>query len=860
MDRKQILDSTFFPFVIKPGRYIGNELGSVHKEGSDLVRMAIAFPDKYELGMSHLGLEIIYKLVNDLDFAACERVFAPDLDAEERLRRLDKPLFSLESFRPLGEFDLIGFSLSYELCLTNMLTILELGPIPLYSRDRSDEDPIICAGGPACFNPEPIADFLDFFFVGEVETAIGNIVGLLKDSRGRPRSERLKQISEIPGVYVPGYYEPEYDQSGRLAGLNVTEPGAPEKIEAQNVKSLERDFYPTQPIVPFEEITHDRLSVEIMRGCGHGCRFCQAGIIYRPKRDRDVAEVVDYTLTALKETGYEELTLLSLSSSDYKKLDDLVNRLTGALRNKHVKISLPSLRPTMKSLELAKRISPDDRPSLTFALEGGTERMREVINKQVGIEEFYQVVSNAFVSGWRLIKIYFMIGLPTETDDDLRGIGDVVKNCERLGRRHKGSTSINVSISPFTPKAHTPWQWEPQASIAEISEKQAALRRICRGRNIQLKLRNAEMSYLEGVFSRGDRRLAQVIERAHQLGARFDGWSEHFEMGKWQQAFSDCNLTMEEYTRAREYDATLPWDHIDKGLSKSWLWRERERAYQVTETPETAGEGFELGEIARIPTEAKEELLTGEPSAKGRYGRRPKRQVTGINVAIPRSRVRFAWAKDESQRFIAHLATVRMFERANRRAELPVAYTQGHHPRQKLSFGPPLSLGYTSRAEYFDVQLEAPFNEEIVERLAASLPSGFRLVQAKPVMGRTPSLTSEINLAAYEIGLPAKHGISSDRIHEVMAKDSLVIKRKRGDSEKEVDIRSSIITADLSEDQQGDKLFLELALGNLGFTRPDEVLINCFGFEPEEVLTLPICRTELLIWRHGRRQTPFEGT
>ncbi|MFH2054739.1 MAG: TIGR03960 family B12-binding radical SAM protein, partial [bacterium] len=537
MQLRQQIESQFLPFVIKPGRYVGNELGAIHKAEPGLVSLALAFPDKYELAMSHLGLQIIYKIVNDLDFACCERVFAPDIDAEARLRELNLPLFSLESCRALSEFDLIGFSISYELGFTNLLTMLELAQVPLHSAERGETDLLVCAGGPTCFNPEPIADFLDFFFVGEVEGSIEEILRIVQQRSTLGRTATLEKLAQLQGVYVPSFYEPSYDDRGRFAGIRKTNEQAPDRVEAAVCKELSTDIYPTQPIVPFEEVAHDRLAVEIMRGCGHGCRFCQAGVIYRPKRDRKVEDIVNYTVQTLNQTGYEEITLLSLSSSDYKQLDDLIRRLTDQLRGKHVKISLPSLRPTTRSLELAKRISPDDRPALTFALEGGTERMREVIKKQVGIEEFSRVVSDAFASGWKLIKLYFMIGLPTETETDLHGIVDVVRNCERLCRRQHSKGSINVTISPFSPKAHTPWQWERQADIEEVSDKNAFLRRGCRSRHLQMKWRDPELSHLEGILSRGDRRLAPVIERAQQLGARFDGWSEHFDFALWLQAF-----------------------------------------------------------------------------------------------------------------------------------------------------------------------------------------------------------------------------------------------------------------------------------------------------------------------------------
>ncbi|MCK4856559.1 MAG: TIGR03960 family B12-binding radical SAM protein [candidate division Zixibacteria bacterium] len=857
MNRK-LLESEFFPFVTRPARYIGNELGAVHKEGSNLVRMALAFPDKYELGMSNLAIQIIYNLVNDLDFAVCERVFTPDLDAAALMRKQGIPLFSLESFTPIAEFDLVGFSLSYELNFTNMLAMLDLAGIPFRSEERGEEHPLICAGGPACFNPEPIADFLDFFYVGEVEETIGELLTVAGRKGERNRAERLKALSRIEGVYVPSYYRPLYSEDQRFRGLEKLQEGVPDRIKAGMTGEIAPDYYPTQPIVPFEEVTHDRLTVEIMRGCGHACRFCQAGIIYRPKRDRKATEIVDLAVTNLKNTGYDELTLLSLSASDYQEMDQLITLLLDRLGDRHIKISLPSLRPTMKSLELARRISPHDRPALTFALEGGSERMRQVINKNISIEEFYHVVQSAFAAGWRLIKLYFMIGLPSETDDDLKGIVEVIRNCEQICRRHRGRANINVTISPFSPKALTPWQWERQDSIEKIARKNAFLKRSCRSRHVQLKIRSGEVNYLEGVCSRGDRRLSAVIEKAYELGARFDGWSEHFNFGIWQQAFAECGIRMEDYTRERSINEALPWDHIDKGISTDWLRRERERSHHVDELESDKDGDFKFADIIIAPCEVAEQVLDVLPASRGKFGRKPKRKVTGIDVAVPRSRLRICWSKDERVRFLAHLATARMFERALRRAEIPVAYSQGYHPRPRISLGPPLSLGYTSKAEYLDIQLQKPFYDNMIERLNRKLPSGFRVTNAMPIMGKATSLSGLINLACYEVQLPERKRITPAIIEDTLARAEILITRRRGEKVKQVEVRKAILNIELREGEPDDILYLELGLGNLGFVRPDDLMINCFGYRQEEILPLNICRTDLLVWESGKRMTPFE--
>ena len=555
------------PLVQKPARYIGNELHSSHKDWAKAaVKVCLTYPDTYEIGMSNLGLQILYHIINDQPDCLAERVFCPLPDMENQLQtsppKADPPpaenlkLQSLESFKPINEFDIIGFSLGHELTYTNIVTILKLAGLPLYSKDRGEKDPLILGGGPCAFNPEPVADFFDLFVLGEAEEVIIEIVKILRTTIHEPRSTKLPALAKIPGVYVPG-----------ISG----------KVTKRYIKDLDTAPFPTKPIVPFVEAIHDRAALEIMRGCKWGCKFCQAGWTYLPVRERSEELLLKSADELIKNTGYEELSLLSLSSSDYSHIETLARTLAKKYEAKGINIALPSLRTNSFSVKLAREIARVRVGSLTLAPEAGTQRLRDVIGKNMTEPQIMEGVKAAFDEGIDALKLYFMLGLPTETEEDLFGIVDLANRIHQLGRSYSKRVRITVNLSTFIPKPHTPFQWEQQIGIEETLAKQRLIKKNLTARGIELRWHQAEASFLEGVFSRGDRRLTAVIERAWELGARLDAWSEHFKFPLWQQAFADCGLDPNTYLAAKPKDQPLPWDFIETGVSKEALLRAKNK-------------------------------------------------------------------------------------------------------------------------------------------------------------------------------------------------------------------------------------------------------------------------------------------
>ena len=579
--------------VQKPGRYSGGEINSVIKDKSKVdVRFAFCFPDTYEIGMSHLGMKILYSQFNERDDIWCERVFAPWLDFEEVLRENNMPLFALESRDPIKDFDFIGFTLQYEMAYTNVLNMIDLAGLPLKSKDRKDLSPLVVAGGPCACNPEPLAEFIDLFFIGEGEEVDLELIDLYKEfkKKGASKEEFLREAAKIDGIYVPSLYKDEYNADGTLKAL-TPENGIAPTIKKRIIKDMDKSYYPEKFVVPFIEIVHDRAVQEVFRGCIRGCRFCQAGFIYRPVREKSVDTINKQAKCLCESTGYDEISLSSLSTSDYREIETLLNKLLEWTEKSHVSLALPSLRIDNFSDELLEKIKHVRKSGLTFAPEAGTQRLRDVINKNLTEEEILTTCRTAFAGGYTSVKLYFMLGLPTETDEDIVGIAElgqrIVNEYYNMPNKPKGKgVNVSISVSTFVPKPFTPFQFEPQITLDEIRRRQELLKNSITTKKISLSYHDSATSFLEGAFARGDRRMSAVIEKAYEMGCKFDGWTECFEPEKWYEAFKECGLSPEFYAnRTREYDEVTPWEHIDVGVTKDFLVKENKVAHENKTTP-----------------------------------------------------------------------------------------------------------------------------------------------------------------------------------------------------------------------------------------------------------------------------------
>lgn len=710
--------------IEKPGRYVGGEVNACNKSFEEAsVRFLLAFPDVYEVGMSHLGLRILYHLLNDLDEVMADRAYAPWFDYEARLRESREPLRGLESKKPLSSFDFVGFSLQYELSYTNILTMLDLGRIPIEARERTAEHPFVIAGGPCAFNPEPLAAVFDFVVLGEAEEVLPEIVAVHREWRaaGGTRREFLERVSAVEGVYVPSFFNVITHPSGTVAAVEPLLAGYT-GVRKRLITDLDAGSPPpSRPLVPLVDIVHNRLGLEIARGCTRGCRFCQASFIYRPVRERDPAVVQESAYSALSASGFEEVSLLSLSTGDYCRIQPLLASLMDRLAPQRVAVSFPSMRVGTLTPELMELIKRVRKTGFTLAPEAGSERLRRVINKGIRDEDLLETVAWAFQYGWRLLKLYFMIGLPTEEEADTDAL---VNLCRRVWELAKPSRSaINVAVSTFVPKPLSPFQWAPQWPRALVEQRLGELKERFRRPGLRLKWHHPGQSVLEAVLARGDRRLWPVLRHAWSLGARFDGWTEHFREDLWEESFRRAGIDPAFYaerTRARE--EILPWDHLSAGVSRDFLWEEYEKAVRGEFTPDCRWNRCSdcgvcdhrevkprlfPGEVA-MPVEGPEALERGEEHAGFAY--------------------RFCYSKLGNIRFVGQLEVAQAFSRAVRRAGLPAAYSKGFHPHVKLSFVGALPLGMESLAEEATLVLAERLDPESVRmRLNACLPEGLHV-------------------------------------------------------------------------------------------------------------------------------------
>jgi len=767
------------PLVNRPSRYIDGEV-NVHgkdPQGAEVL-FALAFPDLYEIGMSYVGLQILYRLLNALPGVVCERVFSPFLDLEGRLRAERLPLVSLESRIPLKDFDIVGFSLQYELTYTNLLNILELGGIPLLASERQEDMPLVIAGGPCAMQPEPLTDFIDAFVLGDAEHALPQLVETFrkwKEAKGT-KGELLEALSEIPGVYVPSLFEVGYDRDGRIVSIRPLKEGYC-RVNRQILSDLDSVPYPTSPIVPLAKVVHDRLSIEVVRGCSRGCRFCQAGFIYRPVRERDPRGLLEVVEEALRRTGYDEVSLLALSIGDCSYLIPLVQHLMSKYGRERVALSLPSIRVGTLAEEVVKEIKRVRKTGFTIAPEAGTERLQRVINKIVPEEEVIFTARTAFEAGWRSLKLYFMVGLPTEREEDVKAIVSLAKRVTSLGGQ------ANVSVSTFVPKAHTPFQWERMIGLEEIYERHRLLKTELRGRRLRLKWHEPRMSFLEGVFSRGDRRLGKVLLEAYRRGCRFDGWTEHLQWKRWLEAFEASGIDPLFYLRERYREETLPWNHLNSGVKTSYLWMEREKAY-AGEVTEECQPGCRRCGLCREGTEVR----IAPPFT-------PPLLPKGIREVIHRKpwvrKIRARFLKLGRMRFLGHLEMVDTFIRALRRAGVPLKYSEGFHPLPKVVFTTPLPVGVESLAEYVDVEISRYIRpSDFLEGLNSELPEGLKVVEAYEMAFKGVSLPNLFREDLFLVPLAGwiTPGDAKDLVEKKLASGQLLMKVQKKSGFKTVDV------------------------------------------------------------------------
>jgi radical SAM family uncharacterized protein/radical SAM-linked protein len=870
----------FLDRVEKPSRYTGAEHGSRRKAWDSVqARIVLAFPDIYDIGMSHLGFRMLYKILNDDARTLAERAYTPWVDMQSQLRLHGKLLVSLESARPLCDFDVVGFSLQYELTYTNILTMLELGGIPLRSSARGDADPLVVAGGPVGTHAEPMSPFLDAVLIGDGEEAATEIALAWAEGKrlGESRSERLLRLARIPGVYVPSLYETALDaDSGFEVLVGPKQAGAPYPIERRILADISRFPFPDDGPVGGPEAIFDRMSIEIARGCTEGCRFCQAGMIYRPVRERDPAEVIDTVTRALDKSGQDEVSLTALSTADVSSISPLIKRLVEKTAPERVSLGVASLRAYGLAEDLLDDLGRVRASGLTFAPEAGTQRMRDVISKNVTEEQLMETAERSFSRGFDKMKLYFIVGLPTEEDEDVLGIVNVGQNALNVGKRLGRNVKVNVSVSTHVPKPHTPFQWCAMDPLDEIERKQALLRdAVRRVRGLGLKLHDAPTSVLEGILARGDRRLADVIERAFRNGARFDSWDDHLKLDVWQEALEHFAIDTRPFLGTIAVGARVPWDHLDIGLEDGFLAREYRKALAGRSSPPCGkvagafihatnaedaqaekrrlvcydcGVACDLGKMREerlvylrklganerpqpLPLVVAEDGSEAMGPVRARPRRvRPEAARPARPGGVPR-RFRLRFEKVGPAALLGHLDLGRELPRAIRRAGVRLRYSEGFHPKPDLSFGPALSLGVASLDEYVDVKLiDAPSEDELIARLGPAASGGLRFLRAVPLEPEDPAVSSIITGARYVIALPRpivleQGGVAAleERIAKLLAAPEAKLRRDIGGVGKIVDVRRFIVELALGGDAAHAKLD---AAGIVGALVPLEVTLG----------------------------------
>jgi len=825
MSIKSIQD--ILPLIEQPSRYLGSEINTIKKDHSKIdLCFALAFPDLYEIGTSHFGLQILYHILNSHPKIAAERVFAPAPDMEEYLRSSRLSITSLESQKPLREFDIIGFSLLYELNYTNILSILDLAGIPFLARQRDGSFPFIIAGGPCTCNPEPVADFFDAIVIGDGEKVIVQMCRTWLEWRAennRDKETLLRQWSHIEGVYIPEFFSPEFGHQG----FQTLTPRYPDYdvIKKTVVGDLNEVPFPDTPIIPYGKPVHDRLRLEISRGCTRGCRFCQAGMIYRPVRERSLKKLLSLSDASVAATGYEDISLLSLSTGDYSCILPLMENMMSRYANHRVAISLPSLRAGTLTPSLMNLIKKVRKTGFTIAPEAGSQRLRDVINKNITEKDIINTVNDAFLLGWQVVKLYFMVGLPTETDDDLEAIVDLVKRLKTVNRKNKRKNQINVSIATFIPKSHTPFQWLSQISLEESKHKIAWLKKELKIPGVRFKWQNPEVSIIEGLWARGDRRLNRLLVTAYNKGCKFDGWSDKFRYRLWEASFLDQGVDIDFFTtRVRNAIEPLPWDHIDTMVSKEYLISEWNKASEGLHTIDCRNGicnqcgacDFETIE-PKVFDDHKEDMI--ENFTQDRH--KPKDY----------KKLKISFSKLDQAKYFGHLEMVKIFIRAIRRSGIPVKYSEGFHPKPLISFEDALPIGIESLNEILYLSVHDHVKPQtIINGLNMHLPNGLSILNCH----LAPTKPSNKLFEPVVYMATSKNGLFDEEkmYHFNMTSEFIITRFNRKGSIKKINLKDMVINLELLAPNQV-RMIVKSEPGQM--VRPFEVLEKVFGLSKIEI-------------------------